>query len=123
MRQFLSLGFCVVISFFFYCPRVHSQGQDPVTAIPNYENILPASPDVSALLKYIKTPVNYYTGIPDISIPLYTIQEGNLELPIVLRYHAGGIKVSEISSWVGAGWTLDVGGFVGHEVNGIDDSK
>lgn len=85
--------------------------------------IIPPSPTVQALCRYGETPVSYATGIPSISIPLYTIKCGSLELPITLTYHAGGIKVDDTASWVGLGWSLNAGGVIGittvghHDIN------
>ena len=46
-------------------------------------------------------PVGHYTGTPSISIPLFELEGHTLSLPLSLSYHASGIKVSEIGSWVG----------------------
>ena len=56
-----------------------------------------------------------------ISIPIYTVQEGPLSLPIGLSYHASGIKVAEMASWVGSGWSLNAGGIISRTVQGIPD--
>ena len=49
------------------------------SSYPNaVESIIPPSPTVAALAKIIETPMDYYTGIPKIEIPLYTINEGDI---------------------------------------------
>lgn len=79
------------------------------------------SPNVASFMKYGNYPVNYFTGLPNIEIPIYTIKEGAFELPLKLRYHAGGHKVDEIASWVGLGWDLNTGGVISREVRGLPD--
>ncbi|RYJ42049.1 RHS repeat domain-containing protein [Flavobacterium beibuense] len=73
---------------------------------PNYA---PKSPEAAAFLQYGEYPVNLSTGLPSISIPLYTIQIPGYSLPITLDYHASGIKVSQEATWVGLGWNLNAG--------------
>lgn len=80
-----------------------------------------ASPTAASLGKFADIPVSYHTGIPSISIPIYTVKEGPLQLPISLEYHASGLKVMEQASWVGAGWTLNCGGVVTRTVKGTPD--
>lgn len=98
---------------FFLIPFI-SNAQD-------YNKISIASPNAAALGKFADIPVNYHTGIPQINVPIYTIKEGSLELPISLSYHAGGIKVAEAASWVGIGWALNAGGVITRTVRGIPD--
>ncbi len=81
-------------------------------------NVTPASPDVANFAKYGSYEVSYFTGLPDISIPLYTITQNDLSVPIVLRYHASGIKVTDDAGWVGLGWSLDAGGQISRQVMG-----
>jgi hypothetical protein len=80
--------------------------------------VIPPSPDAAALGKYGNIPVGLHTGVPQIDIPLYTIKSGSLTLPISISYHASGIKVNEIASWVGLGWSLNAGGAVSRSVVG-----
>lgn len=70
------------------------------------------SPEVSAFEKVGEIPVGNYTGVPNISIPLYKIQSGDLELPISLDYNASAIKVDQEATWVGLNWNLNAGGVV-----------
>ncbi|MEM6765270.1 MAG: hypothetical protein AAF655_10105, partial [Bacteroidota bacterium] len=81
---------------------------------------LPA-PNAAALGKYADYPVGYFTGVPSVSIPIYSLQQGPLQLPISLNYHASGIRVAELASWVGLGWSLDAGGVISRSVQGLPD--
>lgn len=67
------------------------------------------------------TPVNLYTGTPQMQIPLFNFKSANLSNPISLSYHASGIRVGEIASWVGLGWSLNAGGVITREINGKPD--
>ncbi len=82
-----------------------------------------ALPDANAISlgKYTDVPVSYYTGVPNISIPIATVEQGSLQLPISLSYHAGGVRVSEVASWVGLGWSLNAGGVITRTVLGKPD--
>ena len=70
------------------------------------------TPNAASIQRYHDIPVSLYTGVPDISVPLYTFKSGKLSLPISLSYHAGGIKPEEHPGWVGLGWTLRAGGSI-----------
>uniref|UniRef100_UPI00374CD7C8 hypothetical protein n=1 Tax=Ferruginibacter sp. TaxID=1940288 RepID=UPI00374CD7C8 len=88
-----------------------------------YNEVSIASPTAASLGKYADIPVNYHTGIPQVSIPIYTVKEGPLSLPISISYHASGIKVLEVASWVGAGWSLNAGGVITRTVQGAPDER
>ncbi len=89
----------------------------------NYQlrNVITPSPTTASLGKYGEVPVGLFTGIPNVSIPIYEIKDGPLSLPISLSYHAGGVKVEEIASSVGLGWTLNAGGVVSRQQRGRAD--
>jgi hypothetical protein len=80
--------------------------------------LIPPSPNSYSLAKYGDVPVNLYTGVPDITVPIWKIRENGLSMDISLSYHASGIKVDEISSWVGLGWSLNAGGIIVRKVRG-----
>lgn len=79
------------------------------------------SPEAAALGKYGEIPVSLHTGVPDISVPIYLIELPDLQIPISLNYHAGGIKVEEVASNVGLGWSLSYGGVINQVKNGMND--
>ncbi|GHT05177.1 hypothetical protein FACS189440_12870 [Bacteroidia bacterium] len=100
--------------------KVSSQGSF-VKGSPDFLNI--TTPNAASFNKFIDNPISLYNGTPDVSIPLYTIKDGSIELPIVLRYNTSGIKVNEEASWVGLGWNLNVGGIITQNViGGYDDA-
>lgn len=82
-----------------------------------------SSPNAAALARYGEIPVNLFTGIPSIGIPLYELKGQNLSVPMSLSYHAGGHKVQDIPSWVGLGWALNVGGVITRSVRGLPDDS
>ncbi len=98
-------------ALFLFCVNIFLQAQD-------YQQILPQTPNSASLGKYGNYDVNLFTGVPNISIRIYEINGKELKVPIVLRYHASGIRVNERASWVGLGWSLDVGGQVSRSVMG-----
>ncbi|MEO1416305.1 MAG: hypothetical protein AAFW00_13550 [Bacteroidota bacterium] len=95
----------------------------PSFAQQDLPEIIPPSPNAASLGEYGDVPVGYYTGIPDITIPIYNIAARDISLPISLSYHAGGLKVAEEASWVGLGWSLNAGGVITRTIQGGDDLK
>jgi hypothetical protein len=83
--------------------------------------ISPGSPEQASIAKFGNYKVNLFTGLPDISIPLYEIKCGELTLPISISYHASGIKVNDCGSWVGIGWSLNAGASITRKVMGLPD--
>jgi hypothetical protein len=90
--------------------------------VPQKE-VMPTSPEASALTKALNYPVSFNTGLPDISIPIYEVESGDLKLPIGLSYHSGGFKINEQSTSVGLGWSLTSDIQITRTVNGLDDFK
>ncbi len=95
-------------------------GQDNNTGFKIPE-IIPSSPENYGLGSYGDIPVGFYTGVPDISIPVHVVKIGELSLPITLSYHAGGIRVNQEASWVGLGWNLIAGGGISYAPVGGND--
>ena len=75
------------------------------------------SPDVANLGLYGSIPVSHYTGIPNISIPIYDVKVGKYSLPISLNYHLASVKPNGMYGTLGLGWSLNAGGFITRTVN------
>ncbi|MDR0618871.1 MAG: DUF6443 domain-containing protein [Bacteroidales bacterium] len=76
------------------------------------------SPNAASLGQYGDIPVSHYTGVPEITIPLYELKVKNFVLPITLSYHAAGVQVDQRAGWTGVNWTLFAGGVIMRRVNG-----
>ncbi|MDQ6482523.1 hypothetical protein [Dyadobacter sp. LHD-138] len=74
-------------------------------------NVTPPSPQAVGFQRYGDFPVGHTTGVPDINIPIYTINTGKLKLPINISYHAGGFKPRDNSGPVGLGWSISTAGW------------
>jgi len=116
-----NIYFLILISLF--CQTGMAQRASDFNSQFNLPKLVPVSPNAASLGKYGDVPVGYYTGVPSISIPLFTITEGDIQLPISLDYHAGGIKVEEMPSWAGLGWALNSGGVISRSARGLEDES
>jgi hypothetical protein len=83
-----------------------------VSPQPITEKFIQPSPDASSLGRYGEYEVDLSNGLVPIEIPIYTVESGTLKLPIALTYHAGGLKVNDVSSTVGIGWSLKATGVI-----------
>jgi len=103
--------------------QTNSSDISPAIASTEFQarRVLPPSPDAASLGKYGNVPVSLFTGTPQISIPLYSIKENSIEIPISLSYHASGFKPEEVASWVGLGWSLSAGGVITRSAIGNPD--
>ncbi|MDJ0645236.1 MAG: hypothetical protein QNJ57_04550, partial [Flavobacteriaceae bacterium] len=86
-------------------------------------SVTPLSPNAASIAKYGEIPVGRFTGVPNISIPIFTLESGPLALPLSLSYHAGGNKVESIASWVGLGWSLGEIPSISRSVRGLPDEN
>ena len=91
--------------------------------VDELKNVIPPSPEAASLGKYAEWPVNLYTGVPNIDIPLYTVKGRTIAVPISISYHASGIRVSEVASSIGLGWALNAGGIISRSVRGVPDDQ
>jgi YD repeat-containing protein len=110
-----SVFFKIFFSGFFILLFVYGHSQY------NPPKIIPPSPTAASLGNFGDIPIGYYTGTPDISVPLYEIKTKDLSVPITLSYDATGVRVAQDASWVGLNWSLSVGGLVSRVVRGKDD--
>ncbi len=106
----------IFILFNFFGISVFSQEND----IPE---IFPPSPSAYSLGKYGSTPVGYFTGTPQASIPIYNFKSGELSVPISLDYASNGIKVDQLTTNIGLGWNMKAGGVVTRIIKGDADDR
>ncbi len=105
--------FCISFFLFLLTEISYSEVSDP-----GYEVM---SPQVASFTRYGNYPVSYYTGNPNITIPLYEVNEQGFKFPIYLQYDASGLLPNKDAGIVGQNWTLVAGGMITRQVRGIPD--
>lgn len=96
-------------------PSISSFGNLPA-------GISPApSPESADINRFKDIAVNSFTGTALVPLPLYTLQEGSLSVPISLSYNASGMKTHEVASWSGINMSLVAGGMISRQVRGLPD--
>ena len=113
-KRHLLLSFIVLIG-----PHLFAIGNKAQTN-PGVQILQPSS-EAQSLGDFAEIPVDLYTGRTNINIPLFTITHNDIEVPVSLSYHGGGIKVDDECGIVGLGWTLNAGGVVSRIVRGMPD--
>ena len=89
----------------------------------NLPNLTPPSPEAFAISKYGDIQLNENSGFVTQNIPLYEYQAGQLKLPISASYQGAGVKVDDVSTWIGINWTLNAGGVITRIVKDIPDEN
>ncbi|MDH6252655.1 hypothetical protein M2347_002382 [Chryseobacterium sp. H1D6B] len=97
-----------------------SGGDEPKSYVGDINQLFAAAPTSNNLMKFEEVPVSYYTGIPDISIPLVSIPTSNSKVAVgvQLKYHPLSAKPDDRSGENGLGWSLIAGGTISRTVRG-----
>ncbi|MEF9476875.1 hypothetical protein OWR28_03120 [Chryseobacterium sp. 1B4] len=103
---------------------LHGQASSGGNAAKSYvgdiNKIFTPAPTSNNLMKFEEVPVSYYTGIPDISIPLFSIPTTDSEVSIAmqLKYHPLSAKPDDKAGEAGLGWNLIAGGTISKTIRG-----
>lgn len=92
-----------------------------LTVFSQLPKVVPLSPNAAALVKSGDYKVGPITGRPAINFPIYTVESGSLKIPISLGYDASGVQVNQLATWVGLGWSLNIGNMITRTVRGLPD--
>ena len=111
---------CVIYMLFMFFVT-NGQSPNPNMYAPQGYSVIPPSPEVASLMKHNEYPVSYFTGQPQINLPIYVVRQGQLEVPISISYHGGGIRMNEHAGIIGLGWSLNAGGCISRTVHGLPD--
>ncbi|WP_330941915.1 hypothetical protein [Bacteroides sp. MSB163] len=91
------------------------------TAIQPVAPSVPTSPQAEAFKKYGDFEINYSTGIPDISIPLFEINHRGYKLPIILKYNPQPLRPGYNYDVYGHGWGLSVNSCISRTIEYLPD--
>ncbi|WP_214225835.1 hypothetical protein [Pedobacter sp. B4-66] len=88
----------------------------PLANLPVFQ-----SPDASGFGRYGDIPVSPFNGAVNVNIPLMTINNGEIKIPVVLGYETGGCRPDQRPGSTGLSWSLMAGGVINRHVNGEVD--
>src|SRR5690606_35274196 len=74
-----------------------------------YSNYIPKRPEAASLGTFGNTTINYYTGLPEVSLNLFELPGRDIVLPISIGYDATAIRTDELSGPTGIKWILSPG--------------
>ncbi len=79
------------------------------------------SPEISSFIQSSILPANTFVGKVNVSIPIYNINMGSMDVPIGLNYNMGGVKVAEMAPNYGLNWSLTGSGALVRSVKDLSD--
>ena len=89
--------------------------------VQSLEFTIPPSPQAAAFKQYGEYAVNYSTGVPDISIPLYELNHRGYKLPLELKYFPRPLKPGYNYDVYGHGWGLSISSSISRSINSRPD--
>jgi hypothetical protein len=93
---------------------------EPKSYVGDINQMFASAPTSNNLMKFEEVPVSYYTGIPNISIPLISIPTNNpkVAVGVELKYHPLSAKPDDKAGETGLGWNLIAGGTISRTIRG-----
>ena len=82
---------------------------------------VPQPANAYELAKRISAPSPGFSGGTSVPIGVYTLRDGAIQLPISISNRVSGVRVAEVPSWVGSGWSLSAGGIITRSIKGSPD--
>ena len=101
--------FYFTLLFFLAQPYCFAQSNQPYSTL---SSVIPPSPNAASLTQAGFSDVNLYTGKASYSLSLYTVSQNT---------GGGGIRVEEVASSVGLGWSITSAGAVSRAIRGRAD--
>lgn len=84
---------------------------------------VPTSPQAESFKRYGEYRVNNFTGTPDISIPLFTIEHQGYTIPLELRYQPLPIKPGYNYDVFGHGWNFSANSSISRTIKSLPDES
>lgn len=81
------------------------------------------SADVWEFIKYGNVPVNLYSGMLNLTIPLYQYKDKDFNVPVTLGYASGGWLPNRLQGSLSPGWYLTGGGCITRQIRGVPDEE
>jgi hypothetical protein len=115
-----TIAIILLLASFNHTFQAQTSNENGKSYIDDINKMFAAAPTANNLMKFEEVPVSYYTGIPDISIPLFNFPTNNssVSVNVQLKYHPLNAKPEDRSGETGLGWSLIAGGTITRTVRG-----
>jgi hypothetical protein len=117
MKQLFRTFFLLLVGF--SAVAVSAQSLDEALEPPLMQYT--PTPQTWSMIRYGNTPVDYYTGAVQVSIPLYEYSDPDFQFSISAGNASGGFLPQRQTGILGLNWFLNCGGTVTREIRGLDD--
>lgn len=87
----------------------------------NLPDVIPPSSESFSRTQFGNVPMSEFRGTQNLSLPIYTLKQGDITVPITLNYSKLGLKVNDIPNNVGMSWVLETGGVINRTINSWPD--
>lgn len=111
MKKLLSCTFCILLAISAFAQ----------SDFKFYNDVSIPKTDAYNFVTHGEITPSLYTGTVNFSLPIYTYQDNDFNLPIVLTYSSNGNKPNQRAGILGPGWSLELGGCITLETRGIAD--
>lgn len=112
--------FWVSLALMSFADSINAQ---QAVSLPSLGNDIPTSPQAEAFKKLGEFSVDNAYGQPDITIPLWEIDQFGYKIPLVLRYQASPMKPGYNYDVYGLGWSLTGSSCVSRTIKGLPDDE
>lgn len=84
---------------------------------------IPTSPQAASIKQHGDFEISYFTGVPDISIPLFELNHYGYKLPLALKYSPQPIKPGYNYDVFGQGWGFSINSCVSRTIKSVPDEQ
>ena len=102
-------------------PQRNNSGGGMTLGAHSGDIVIPSSPESQAMLASGSSNVDEYTGNLGYTIPITSIKDNGIQVPISLSYNSNSNKVDQIASSAGLGWSLNTGGVISRTIKNMPD--
>lgn len=106
----------IIICLFTFISSYQMSGQQVELNNSVVDYIKKSTPQANQFQRYGDVPVNANTGTVDIGVPFFKLAIKNVDWNIGIGYQTGGIRVNDVATTAGIGWSLNASGMISAKI-------
>lgn len=120
MKVFKSIQLIALIAIYSFA-EIHAQEVSQEYQAKNVLDYTEKTPEIAQMDQYLSVPIDLATGKLNYTIPLYTLKNQDISIPIAASYSSGGVNVESTPGILGEGWNLTANYYISRAVVGLPD--